>query len=85
MQRVHIQVLREDAPHAALALAETGFFDPEPNQALNEQLPESPSEQYREIYRTARARLDKILSCCGAAVQPHLNPEIQVVESYNFV
>lgn len=80
MQRIHIQVLREDAPHAALALAETGFFDPEPNQALNEQLPESPSEQYRETYRTARARLDKILSCCGAAVQPHLNPEIQVVE-----
>lgn len=65
MQRVTLQVLREDAPHAALVLAENGLFDPEPSHKLEEQLPEAPSEHYRELYRSARARLDKILACCG--------------------
>ena len=40
MQRVALQVLREDAPHAALVLAQSGVFDPEPSGRVDEHLPE---------------------------------------------
>jgi len=60
MQRVRLQVLREDVPEAAIALADSGAFAPEfvidPDQVLNE----SPAENYRELYNRAWSRLNKI-------------------------
>ena len=60
MQRVWLQVLREDVPEAAIALADSGAFAPEfvtdPEQVLNE----SPSGNYRELYNRAQSRLNKI-------------------------
>jgi len=65
MQRVALQVLNEDAALAAQCLAEAGVFHPETAQAWAQQLPEFPGESYRELYRGARARLDKILAYCS--------------------
>jgi len=42
MQRIHLQVMREDASRAALALAELGIFHPEPTGRWEERLPEQP-------------------------------------------
>ncbi len=66
MQRVGLFVLNEDAPLAALTLAEQGVFNPETTQLSATDLPEFPGESYRELYRSARSRLDKILTHCTA-------------------
>lgn len=64
MKRIALQVLNEDAALAAQCLAEQGVFNPETAQPWAGQLPEFPGESYRDLYRGARARLDKILSHC---------------------
>jgi V/A-type H+-transporting ATPase subunit I len=61
MQRVTLQVLREDAPGAALVLAHCGVFNPDVVAGLEEELPELPGTHYRELCRSAQTRLDKIL------------------------
>ncbi|MHB8455083.1 MAG: V-type ATP synthase subunit I [Acidiferrobacterales bacterium] len=66
MQRVALHVLIEDAAVAAAVLAERGVFNPESSQALAGQLPDFPGEKFREIYRDARSKLDKVLAHCGA-------------------
>lgn len=66
MQRVALQVLREDAPVAALILAECGVFNPETRHVFSDQLPEFPGESYRELYHNAHSRLDKILAHCAS-------------------
>ena len=65
MQRVALQVLNEDAALAAQCLAEQGAFNPETAQLWAQQLPEFPGASYRELYYSARARLDKILQHCS--------------------
>lgn len=65
MQRVTIQLLSEDAPRAALVLAQAGLFAPEPLAAHAGELPELPGERQREAYRSARSRLEKVLAHCG--------------------
>ncbi len=65
MKRVGLFVLSEDAPLAALTLAERGVFNPETTQLSATDLPEFPGESYRELYRSARSRLDKILTHCS--------------------
>ncbi len=62
MQRVYLQVLREDAQRAALILAECGTFDPQPSTALEADLPESPSVRYRECFDSAHTRMEKLCS-----------------------
>lgn len=64
MQRVTLQVLTDDAPAAALLLAECGVFNPQATQEFADELPEVPGERYRELYRGAQSRLDKVLSHC---------------------
>ncbi len=62
MQRVTLQVLTDTAPEAALVLATCGVFNPETTtHSLAERLPETPGERYRELYRGAQSRLDKVL------------------------
>ena len=70
MKRVALQVLSEDAPVAAAVLAQRGVFDPESSQAVAEQLPEFPGERFRELYRDARAKLDKILAYWNVFPKP---------------
>ncbi len=65
MQRVGLFLLSEDAPLAALTLAERGVFNPETTYLSATDLPEFPGESYRELYRSARSRLDKILTYCS--------------------
>ncbi|GAB4354294.1 MAG: V-type ATPase 116kDa subunit family protein [Gammaproteobacteria bacterium] len=79
MQRVYLQVLREDAHRAALILAESGCFDPQPSSALEADLPESPGIDYRERFESAHVRLQKL--CDFYEVEPELGTlELRVVE-----
>lgn len=64
MQHVIVHVVREDAPMAALVLADCGVFNPESAHALGKVLPELPGSHYRDLYNSARAYLDKLLACC---------------------
>lgn len=80
MQRVALQVLSEDAPVAALILAGCGVFNPETRHVFSDQLPEFPGESYRELYRNARSRLDKILSHCCASHEGTALPPLRKVD-----
>lgn len=62
MQRIELTLLKEDAPQAALLLANYGNFDPEFSETAPGQFPELPGEAYRQVYAEARARLDKVLA-----------------------
>ncbi len=62
MQRIELSVLTDDAPQAALLLANYGSFDPEISEIPSDQFPEQPGEAYRQVYIEARAHLDKILA-----------------------
>ncbi|MCR4347111.1 MAG: hypothetical protein NUV55_07920 [Sulfuricaulis sp.] len=66
MQRAALFMLSDDAPLAALTLAERGVFNPETTHLSANDLPEFPGESYRELYRSARSRLDKTLAHCSA-------------------
>lgn len=86
MQRITLQVLTEDAPAAALALAECGVFNPQGTHEFADDLPEVPGERYRELYRGAQSRLDKVLSHCTLTdrdigpVKPRYVPEEELAE-----
>jgi V/A-type H+/Na+-transporting ATPase subunit I len=60
MQRVTLYVVKEEAPHAALALAEGELFAPEPSPAEGEALPEHPAAHYQALFLSARMRFQKI-------------------------
>lgn len=77
MQRLELLLLREHLPHAALALAESGAFQPDP--ASHAELDDPPGEGYRHLFHEARTRLDKILAHfelgpadLGATTEPHV-------------
>ena len=69
MQHVTVHVVREDAPMAALVLADCGVFNPESAHVFGGRLPELPGARYRELYLSARALLDKILALRGGAAE----------------
>lgn len=79
MQRIALQCLREDAPMAALELADAGVFNPGMAKIHGDRLPEFPGESYREFYRSARARLDKILAHCTAGLTDAPLPPLRQV------
>lgn len=60
MRHVLIQVLKEDLPQASLTLADTGVFNPDHRESDEHRLQEIPGDRYRQIYRQAASRLDKI-------------------------
>ncbi len=62
MLRIELSLLKDDAPQAALLLANYGSFDPEISEITPEQFPELPGEAYRQAYAETRAHLDKILA-----------------------
>lgn len=79
MQRIALHVLGEDAPMAALVLADTGVFNPETTKIYGDRLPEFPGESYRDHYRSARSRLDKILVHCTARLADTPLPPLRQV------
>jgi V/A-type H+-transporting ATPase subunit I len=60
MRHVMIQLLEDDLPQASLTLAETGVFNPDGRDSEDHQLARVPGEAYRQIFRQAQSRLDKI-------------------------
>ena len=62
MLRIELSLLKNDAPQAALLLANYGSFNPEISEITPEQFPDLPGEAYRLDYTETRAHLDKILS-----------------------
>jgi V/A-type H+-transporting ATPase subunit I len=62
MLRIELSLLKDDAPQAALLLANYGSFDPEISEITPEQFPELPGVAYRQIYNEICAHLDKILA-----------------------
>lgn len=72
MQHASLWLVREDAPAASLALAESGAFNPESSEGLRLELPEVPEQHFRETYLAARSRLDKILEHCGCRFEPQV-------------
>jgi V/A-type H+-transporting ATPase subunit I len=62
MQRVSLQILREGAGQAAVALAASGVFNPETVEVPEGAFPELPGERFRELYLSAKSRLMKIRS-----------------------
>jgi len=79
MQRIELSLLKEDAPQAALLLANYGSFDPESSEATPELLPEFPGEAYRQSYAETRARLDKILDHYGITAPEAIDAPMQPV------
>lgn len=80
MQHLELLLLREQLPHAALALAESGLF--QPDAVAREELDDPPGEGFRHLYREARTRLDKILAHYGldpGAPAGRRNGEPQVI------
>ena len=65
MQHASLWLLGEDAAAASLALAESGAFNPEPPGSLQAELADIPGQHFREVYLSARSRLDKILDHYG--------------------
>lgn len=62
MKYVVVQVLTEDLPRATLALAELEGFNPSRREGYGEAMPLVPGEAYRELFRQAESRLEKILN-----------------------
>lgn len=60
MKHVLVQALTEDMPKISLALAEVGVFDPNARAADEEHFPNVPGKNYRDMFRQANARLEKI-------------------------
>jgi V/A-type H+-transporting ATPase subunit I len=79
MLRIELSLLREDAPQAALLLADYGSFDPEFSEIPPEQLPELPGTAYQQAHAEARAHLDKILTHYGIAVPQDVEAPMQPV------
>lgn len=63
MSHVRLWLLTSEAADAALLLARHGLFAPLAD--AGERVPQTPVQQYRELFQEADARLNKILEHCG--------------------
>ncbi|MCU0898437.1 MAG: hypothetical protein MUC55_13195 [Burkholderiales bacterium] len=79
MQHVSLWLVREDAPAASLALAELGTFCPDAAEGLKLDLPDVSEARYRDVYLSARSRLDRILAHCGMRPDLRMPPTPQPV------
>ena len=62
MQHVTLFLVQDDAPAGAMALAECGTFDPRSDALPGDPLPERSGERFRNLFRSAQLRLEKILT-----------------------
>ncbi|MDD5390987.1 MAG: V-type ATPase 116kDa subunit family protein [Gallionellaceae bacterium] len=74
MSRVTLYCLTSEAQDAALLLARHGLFGLAADE--NVAFPESPGDEYREIYLEADARLAKIGELCGHLEVPPIPPDV---------
>lgn len=79
MKHVLVQTLTEDLPKVSLALAEVGVFAPDPRSAGKNYFPTVPGEKYRELFKQAQARMEKISHILPMPSEPKLH-SIRVVE-----
>ncbi|MBI1173862.1 MAG: V-type ATP synthase subunit I [Sideroxydans sp.] len=79
MLRIDLSLLKDDAPQAALLLANFGSFAPEITEIIPDQLPEMPGENYRQAYNENKSRLDKILDHFEIAVPEVISEPMQPV------
>lgn len=75
MQHAALWLTRSDAPAASLALAECGVFNPDTAERYRAELPDQDERRYREIYQSARSRLERILGYLQRPLAPQL-PEL---------
>jgi V/A-type H+-transporting ATPase subunit I len=84
MQRIELSLLQDDAPKAALLLANFGNFSPESSEMSPEQFPDSTGDVYQLAYREMRAHLDKI-QMHYEIIEPDTIPEpMQTVSAQQF-
>jgi len=79
MKHVLVQALTEDLPKVSLALAEVGVFAPDPRSAGKAHFPTVPGEKYRELFKQAHARLEKVGQILPMPPAPILH-SVRVVE-----
>lgn len=60
MKHVLVQALTEDLPKVSIALAEVGVFAPDPRSAGKEHFPIIPGTKYRELFKQAQSRIEKV-------------------------
>lgn len=60
MKHVLVQALTEDLPRISLSLAEVGVFDPDVRSAGKDVFPIVPGERYRDLFKQAQSRIEKI-------------------------
>ncbi len=70
MRHVTLYLMREEAPAAALILAEQGVFAPHQEDVADDALPEQPGTGFSELYVSAARRLDKILAYTRLRPEP---------------
>ncbi len=76
MQYISLKVLTEHAQLAAQVLADCGVFNPETTEAVAENLPDRPGEDFRSVFSLARSRLEKILA------RIPFTPPVQIEQSH---
>ncbi|MCU0805444.1 MAG: hypothetical protein MUF79_10210 [Burkholderiales bacterium] len=79
MQHLSLWLVREDAPAASLALAELGAFCPDAAEGLKLDFPDVSETRFRDVYLSARSRLDRILGHCGMRPEVRMPPAPQPV------
>ncbi len=85
MQFATLYVLREDAPAAALALAQTSAFEPAISNVAAEVLPEFPGTTFRERFHSASSRMEKLLTLCDLDFSALAAPAAQAVSESDLV
>jgi len=78
MKHVRLLVMTDDLPQASLTLAETESFHPDERPPEIQALAGAPGRDYRERYRQAATRLDKIAKLVGVAPTPPMR-QVHVV------
>jgi len=75
MQRIFLNVLIDDVPLTAQVLGDCGVFNPEISEAnIAEQMPDKPSEDFRQVFNSVRSRLDKIVNCAPCNIPSDSEP-----------
>lgn len=78
MKHVMLQVLTEDLPLVSLTLAELETFSPDFETRYDDSFPVIPGTHYREIYRQACSRLEKIKGHISLPAETELG-ELRVI------